>query len=277
MTFHIAQISDTHLSADKPFFVANFERVGEALRDARPDLVLNSGDVSLNGVESDDDLAMARQLHDALDLPVRCIPGNHDIGENQEVRHATYDHPIDAARRTRYRRHFGADWWLLDVPGWRLVAVNAQLVGADLEAAAEQEEFITEAAAGARGRHTALFIHKPLFDQSVDETVVGGRFLNPSPRERLLTAFGKVRPALVACGHVHQYRNSEVSGARHVWAPSTAFIIPDSRQPRYGLKQVGYVAHALHDDGTHDCRFVAVSGASTLDIADFPAAYGPLD
>jgi len=277
MTFHIAQISDTHLSADKPFFVANFERVGEALRDARPDLVLNSGDVSLNGVESDDDLAMARRLHDALDLPVRCIPGNHDIGENQEVRHAAYDHPIDAARRAGYRRHFGADWWLLDVPGWRLVAVNAQLVGADLEAAAEQEEFITEAVAGARGRHTALFIHKPLFDQSADETVVGGRFLNPGPRERLLTAFGKVRPALVACGHVHQYRNSEVSGARHVWAPSTAFIIPDSRQPRYGLKQVGYVAHALHDDGTHDCRFVAVPGASTLDIADFPAAYGPLD
>lgn len=277
MTFHIAQISDTHLSADKPFFMANFDRVGDALRDARPDLVLNSGDISLNGVESDDDLAAARQRHDALDLPVRYIPGNHDIGENQEVRHAGYDHPIDGARRARYRRHFGADWWLLDMPGWRLVAVNAQLVGADLEAAAEQEEFITEAASGARGRPIALFIHKPLFDQSADETAVGGRFLNPSPRGRLLAAFGKARPALVACGHVHQYRSSDISGARHVWAPSTAFIIPDRRQPRYGLKQVGYVAHTLGEDGTHDCRFVAVPGASTLDIADFPAAYGPLD
>ncbi|HKU94595.1 MAG TPA: metallophosphoesterase [Vineibacter sp.] len=277
MTFHIAQISDTHLSAEKPFFAANFDRVGEALRDARPDLVLNSGDISLNGVESDDDLAVARHHHDALDLPVRCIPGNHDVGDNQEVRHAGYDHPIDAPRRARYRRHFGADWWLLDVPGWRLIAVNAQLLGADLEAAAEQEEFITDAAAGARGRRIALFIHKPLFDQSADETAVGGRFLNPGPRGRLLAAFGKMRPTLVASGHVHQYRTSEVSGVRHVWAPSTGFIIPDRRQPRYGLKEVGYVAHALHEDGAHDCRFVAVPGASTLDIADFPAAYGPLD
>ena len=49
MTFRIAQIYDTHLSADKPFFVGNFERIGEALRAVRPDLVLNSGDISLSG------------------------------------------------------------------------------------------------------------------------------------------------------------------------------------------------------------------------------------
>lgn len=277
MTFHIAQISDTHLSAEKPFFVANFDRVGEALRADPPDLVLNSGDISLNGVESDDDLALAQRLHDALGLPVRCIPGNHDIGENQDVRSAVYDHPIDPVRRARYRRHFGADWWLKDVPGWRLVAVNAQLIGSNLDAAAEQEEFIAEAAAGARGRRIALFIHKPLFDQVEHETTVGGRFLNPIPRGRLLAAFGGFQPTLVACGHVHQYRTSEISGARHVWAPSTAFIIPDTRQPRYGLKQVGYVAHQLHEDGAHDSRFITVPGASTLDIADFPAAYGPMD
>ena len=42
MTFRIAQISDTHLSADKPFFVGNFERIGEALRAIPPDLVVNS-------------------------------------------------------------------------------------------------------------------------------------------------------------------------------------------------------------------------------------------
>jgi 3',5'-cyclic-AMP phosphodiesterase len=34
MTFRIAQISDTHLSDDKPFFVDNFVRIGEALRRA---------------------------------------------------------------------------------------------------------------------------------------------------------------------------------------------------------------------------------------------------
>ena len=276
MTFRIAQISDTHLSAEKPFFVANFQRVGEALAADRPDLVLNSGDISLNGAEVDEDLAEARRLHDALGLAVRCIPGNHDIGDNQGFDGA-HGHPIDAARRTRYRRHFGADWWLMDVPGWRLLAVNAQLFGSDLEAAAEQEEFIAEAATGAGGRQVALFVHKPLFDQAEDEVLVGGRFLNPGPRRRLLTALGPRRPAVVACGHVHQHRARDSGGTRHVWAPSTAFVIPDARQPRYGLKEVGYVAHDLHADGTYDGRFVTVPGVANLNIADFPAAYGPMD
>ena len=36
----------------------------------------------------------------------------------------------------------------------------------------------------------ALFIHKPLCDRALDETVIGGRFLNPASRARLLKLFG---------------------------------------------------------------------------------------
>ena len=54
-----------------------------------------------------------------------------------------------------------------------------------------------------------------------------------------------VVPALVACGHVHQYRNTEAAGTRHVWGTSTAFVLPDRLQPRYGTKEVGYVEHRL--------------------------------
>jgi 3',5'-cyclic AMP phosphodiesterase CpdA len=273
MSFRIAQISDTHLSDEKPFFVANFQHFGEALRATPPDLVLNTGDISLNGAGNEADLAVARVLHDSLGLPVRCIPGNHDLGDNQEAE-STHQHAIDSTRRDRYRRHFGADWWLLDVPGWRLLAINAQLMGSDLEAAAEQEEFMADAAAGARGRQLALFVHKPLFDQAVGETVIGGRFLNPQPRRRLFAVLGARRPALVACGHVHQFRSTRSAGTRHVWAPSTAFVLPDQRQPRYGLKEVGYVVHDLHADGTHDSRLVTVPGAISHNIADFPEAYG---
>ena len=39
---------------------------------------------------------------------------------------------------------------------------------------------------------------------------------------------------LVACGHVHQHRIFEKDGITHVWAPSTAFILPDAYQPRIG-------------------------------------------
>lgn len=69
MTFRIAQISDTHLSAEKPFFVANFERVGEALRATRPDLVVNSGDISLSGKSKESDLAAGGRCTRRLACP----------------------------------------------------------------------------------------------------------------------------------------------------------------------------------------------------------------
>jgi 3',5'-cyclic AMP phosphodiesterase CpdA len=272
MTFRIAQISDTHLSLTKPYFVENFRRIAAALAAARPDLVVNTGDVSLDGTTHEDDLAAARGFHEALGLRWRAIPGNHDVGDNQEIGDALH-HPVDLNRQEAWERHFGADWWRMDVPGWRLIAVNAQIIGGGLPAADAQESFIAEAAAGAGGRRIALFIHKPLCDRSLDETAVGGRFLNPAPRARLLKLFGPHRPALVASGHTHQFRASEIDGARHVWAPSTAFVIPDARQPRYGLKQVGFVEHRLYADGRHESRLVRVDGARNLNIADFPQAY----
>jgi 3',5'-cyclic AMP phosphodiesterase CpdA len=275
MTFRIAQISDTHLSDDKPFFVDNFVRIGEALRTARPDLVLNSGDISLDGASSETDLMAARALHDGLDLPVRFLPGNHDLGDSQDAP-SHGEGAIDATRRARYLSHFGADWWVVDVPGWRLLGINAQLLGSDLDAAEHQEDDVVTAIASLGQRRLALFLHKPLFDRTVDETAITGRFVNPVPRRLLLMSLGGVMPSLVACGHVHQYRETWSAGVRHVWGTSTAFVIPDARQPRYGVKEVGYVEHLLEPDGSHESRLVRVPGVPTLDIAEFPAAYGPL-
>lgn len=263
MPFRIAQISDTHLSRTKPFFVSNFNAVAEALRASKPDLVINTGDLSLNGAEEADDLAFARECHDSMGLRWRALPGNHDLGDSIGL-----PHPVDAARRGRYVAEFAGDFWRVDIPGWRLIGLNAQTLGSDL--AAEQEAF-TAAAAAVEGRAVALFIHKPLCDRDLAEEAVGGRFLNPEPRGKLLQSLGNCRPALIACGHVHQYRSSIVAGQRHVWAPSTAFIIPDSRQPRYGDKTVGYVEHVFYQDGRHESRLVPVG--AIRNIADFPEAY----
>lgn len=272
MTYRIAQICDTHLSRDRPFFVANFERAAAAVSASAPDLVLNTGDMALDGVAEDSDLAEARCLHKAFALPMRFIPGNHDLGDGGDVTGST-ETPISDASRERYLRHFGADYWSMDVPGWRFIAINAQLLASDLAAAAQQLDFIAGAARAADGRRLALFVHKPLFDASPAETAVTGRFVNPGPRSRLLEAFGEQHPAVVASGHVHQYRSTERDGTRHVWAPSTGFIIPDARQPRYGEKDVGYVEHSFAPDGTHASRFVRVEDLPCLVITDFPGAY----
>jgi hypothetical protein len=39
---------------------------------------------------------------------------------------------------------------------------------------------------------------------------------------------------------------------------------------------VGYVEHRLEPDGRHESRLVQVPGMPTLNIADFPEAYGPI-
>jgi 3',5'-cyclic AMP phosphodiesterase CpdA len=274
MAFRIAQISDTHLSESKPYFVDNFVRIGEALRAAKPDLVVNTGDISLDGASEERDLAAGRLLHDALGLPLRFLPGNHDLGEAQDVP-GYGDAPIDSERRARYVKHFGPDWWCFDVPGWRVLGINALLLGSDLPEAAEQELAIVRAMDGLGLRSLALFLHKPMFDQTAGEGEINALFLNPESRRRLRERLGVV-PALVVSGHVHQYRSSDADGSHHVWGPSTAFVVPDRIQPIYGAKKVGYVEHTLRPDGTHDSHLVEVPGASTLDIGDFPQVYGPL-
>src|SRR5258707_1956321 len=202
MTFRIAQISDTHLSDSRPFCVDICVRIGEAIRGSKPDLLLNSGDISLDGAADEADLAAARLLHDGLGLPMRFLPGNHDLGDSQDAP-GHGEAPIDARRRDRYVRHFGADWWSFDVPGWRLIGINAQLLGSDLGAARDQHAAVCDAVAGLGWRKLALFLHKPLFDQSADETAITGRFVNPVPRSLLLADLGAARPALLGSGHVH--------------------------------------------------------------------------
>lgn len=270
MTFRLAQISDTHLSRERPWFVANFELAAGAVTASKPDLVVNTGDMSFNGAEVEDDLAEARRLHDVM-LPgqVRFIPGNHDIGECHDAPGSS-EARISARSRERYLRHFGDDFWRLDIPGWRFIAINAQLPGSDLASAREQLAFVADAAASAGDRAIALFTHKPLFDASPDETAVTGRFINPASRNQLLSALGTSMPAVVASGHVHQYRLTKTSSASHAaWAPSTGFIIPDARQPTYGVKDVGYLEHTFGADGAHACRYVSVPGLRRLDISEF--------
>ena len=62
MTVRIAQISDTHLSRGRPFFIGNFERIADDLRLRKPDIVINSGDLSLDGADVEDDLAFYEWL-----------------------------------------------------------------------------------------------------------------------------------------------------------------------------------------------------------------------
>jgi hypothetical protein len=274
MTFTIAHVSDTHLSREKPFFVENFQRVAEHLRVDAPDLVVNTGDISVNGADLRDDLEYARLLHDDLGRPWRAIPGNHDIGDSQEI---AKKQPTNAERHARYRAVFGDDWWTLDVPGWRLLAINALLLGSDLPDAQAQHGFIADAVGGLDGRQLLLFLHKPLFIDAPDEAAPSPLIVNAAPRAQLRDALGAVRPRIVCSGHLHEYREHALDGTHYAWAPATAFTVPEWVLPCHGgERMVGYIRLELEPDGSFSSEAVRPAGMATLDLADFPEAYGDL-
>ena len=268
--YRVVHISDTHLSPEAPAFVPNFEAIVGIVRGLRPDLVVNTGDVALDGANRESDLVFARRCHERLDVPWRAIPGNHDLGDNPWK--AGLADAITDDRRARYRQHFGDDFWQLDTGDWLLIGVNAQLFGSGLAAEDAQWTFIASVPATAGAKPIALFVHKPLFKDDPGETDVVGRYVPPESRRRLEAALRGADVRLVASGHVHQHRQHRVGGVAHSWAPSTAFILPDSRQPVIGVKRVGYVAYAF-GAGTVDIETVEPPALTTHDRANFPDLY----
>ncbi|CAN1515675.1 Icc Predicted phosphohydrolases [Rhabdaerophilaceae bacterium] len=274
MTFMIAHITDTHLSGEKPFFNRNFELVAAHLRAAAPDLVINTGDVALNGADLIEDLRVARSMHDGLGLAWRAIPGNHDVGDNQEI---AKKQPANAERRARWLETFGPDFWTQEAPGWRLLGINSLLLGSDIPQAIEQEAFIAETARNLGASKLALFLHKPLFLNTLDDSDFGSHAVNPAPRARLLAALGDVRPALICCGHLHEYREETHEGMHQIWAPAISFTLSDWFLPPHGgVHMVGYVKLELNEDGTFTSMLVQPEGLVAHDLVDFPEAYGDL-
>ena len=58
----LIQISDTHLSRSKPHFADNWPPLAEWIAAQRPDLVIHTGDVTVDGADVEDDLAYSAQL-----------------------------------------------------------------------------------------------------------------------------------------------------------------------------------------------------------------------
>ncbi len=272
--FTIAHITDTHLSGTAPQFVPNFEATIAALDDLDPDLVVNTGDITVNGADLDADHAHARPMHDAIASAWRVVPGNHDLGDNPGGAHPPKQ-PVTPERRARFIAHWGPDWWGAEAGDFRLIGLNAQLMGSGIAAEAEQWDFLADEAHAARGRPVALFIHKPLFLNHPAETEVNHRYVVPAARERLLGLLAPTRLRLVASGHVHQHRLTRVHGVLHGWGPSTAFILPDEFQPVIGAKEVGFLVYRLEGDQVE----AALHRPSTLapnNLMDFPQPYGSL-
>jgi hypothetical protein len=70
---------------------------------------------------------------------------------------------------------------------------------------------------------------------------------------------------LVASGHVHQRRDFTSGHTRHVWAPSTGFVISDAMQELIAIKEVGLVEYRFQPDA-FEVRHVRARGQVDVDL-----------
>jgi 3',5'-cyclic AMP phosphodiesterase CpdA len=266
--FRLIQISDTHLARRLTTLTDNFHRVGDYIDARRPDLVINSGDLTFDAPTNRDDLDFARTLHDSLPVGCRYLPGNHDIGDNPTAAGPPPSQPATEKDRQNFLSTFGEDRWRFEAAGWCFIGLNSQIMNTGLGSEAEQFDWLAAQLADAGGRPVALFLHKPLFLDSPDDPELAAtaiRYVPVPSRTRLTGMLGAVDLRLVASGHIHQRRDFVFGRTRHVWAPSVGFIISDRRQEVIGAKEVGLVEYRFRSD-SFDVRHVRAPGQTDVDM-----------
>jgi 3',5'-cyclic AMP phosphodiesterase CpdA len=266
--FRLIQISDTHLARRLPTLTQNFHRVSEYIDARRPDLVVNSGDLAFDGPTSRDDLEFARELHAALPVACRYLPGNHDIGDNPTELGPAPAQPATEQERQNFLSVFGEDRWRFDAAGWRFIGLNSLVMNTGLASEAEQYDWLASQLSSADGKPVALFLHKPLYLNSPEDPELAAsaiRYIPMPARSRLVEMLRAADLRLVASGHVHQRRDFTYRHIRHVWAPSAGFIISDARQEVIGTKEVGLVEYRFQPD-SFEVRHVRAPGQIDVDL-----------
>ncbi len=242
MPFRLVQLSDTHLSAERAFGVANFDALLAAISADPPDLVVATGDLALDDPDDAADRAFARAQFDRCAAPWRAIPGNHDIGDDGPD--PWMGEPVTMARRSAWVEAWGADWWVEEADEWLVVGLDSLLWASGLPAEDAQWAWLAEIATAAGSRPVMLVVHKPLTLGGAERVDGGQKCVTPEGRRRLREVLGPANLRVVASGHLHQFRAVTRDGHVAVWAPSTCFVSHPSEPSAYGAaKTVGAVEY----------------------------------
>jgi 3',5'-cyclic AMP phosphodiesterase CpdA len=253
----IIQISDTHLSPGKAHFTGNWAPLARWIAEQRPELVIHTGDVTVDGADVAEDLRYTAELMRGLGVRFRTVPGNHDVGDAGNDRQ-----PVSEERLRRWRVHFGMDRWVEDVEDCRLIGFDAMLLGSGECEEALQADWLEAAMNDAGSRQIAWFLHRPLFLDNPEEGDTGYWSVKPQPRAGLVQLLRRYSVALVGSGHLHKAHDFMHDGTRYIWAPSSAFLVgPGMQPPMPGEKRLGAVVYEI-DRGAIEAKIIEVPGLS---------------
>ena len=252
MPVRLRIVSDSHLSTVTPEAVANWRAVVADVADAPPDIVVHTGDITADGALRPDDLVLAGDELAALPVPWFALPGNHDVGDNP-LGPGQQGSVVSSEHVDQFRRLFGPDRWAVDAGPWRLVGLNALVLGSGLPEEAEQWdwlEYVLDV-----GTPIAVFLHKPLMPPPGIGERGGWRYVLEDESRRLAAMLARHRVRTVVSGHLHEHRAHGRSGVAHVWATTTWAVLPESMGQVLGERRCGVIDLVLGDDGTVEPTF----------------------
>ena len=243
----IVQITDSHLSPAKSHFNSNWSPLVAWLEQQKPDLIIHTGDLTVDGADVETDLIFCRDRIAELPAPVLSLPGNHDIG------HLPGSHqPVNPLRLARWRTHFGPDYWAKDFGDWRIIGLNSLIIGADSTEEEEQFQWLEAELNNSDGKPVAVFAHKPVFVDAPNEGDTGYWGISPAPRQRLYDLFKAHNVKLHASGHLHRAWSGDAFGTNYVWAPAAAFIVGPMERDLPGERILGAAIHELGETVTSE-------------------------
>jgi alkaline phosphatase D len=246
----IIQVSDTHHSVEHHHFKDNTDHLASALAAETVDLIIHTGDLSMDGAGQTSDLELAKQWNSQLPAEVLSMPGNHDVGDLSSNRPTQ---PVNDSRLGHWRDVIGPDYWVRDIGGWRIVGLNAMLLGTGHGAEEQQSAWLATVLNA--DQPIAVFLHKPLCIDHVAEAPRGYWTVPPDPRARLLGLLAGQPVKLIASGHLHIQRQKTIDGINHVWAPAASFVVGASQEDLGGERRLGYVEHIFGKDSV-ESRFI---------------------
>lgn len=264
----IVQITDTHFSPSKPHFNGNWQPLADWIGGSGADLVIHTGDLSVDGADKEEDLRFCMELMRQVPVPMLILPGNHDVGHFPDSLQ-----PVDAARLSRWRTVVGPDYWVEDAGDWRLVGLDSLLMGMEDAEQEAQFEWLEKTLAERAGRRVAMFAHKPLFVDAPGEGDTGYWSIRPAQRNRLYDLIAAHDVALFASGHLHWAWKGRYRDTSLVWGPSAAFILDGMERDMPGEKLIGAVIHDLGEDVSSE--IVAIPGMTAHILDDVVAEVYP--
>ena len=182
--------SPTPISAARSRSLSTISSHRRGPANRRPDLVLNSGDISLDGASNEPDLAVGAHPARRARPPVALPAGQPRLGDCQDAP-SHGEGAIDATRRARYLRHFGAG--LVDARRAGLAPARRQCPAPWQRPRRGQEQDAAVAERprqpGSRRSSRSSFTSRCSTSSGRRERVAG-RFVNPAPRRALLASLG---------------------------------------------------------------------------------------